>query len=584
MTRTRPRAVRQTADVAARWPVALLLVVVVLLAYAPSLSNGFSFDDADVITGAADLLNDPAAIGKLASRDYFRLSLESTYRPLVTLSYMIDWQLGGGAPWVFHAQSVLWHLVSVVCFLTLLTRLGAGLAVAGLAAALYGLHPAITEAVDGASFREDLLVTAFGLLSIVLSTSTSRRRPRRTIASLLCVAAACLSKESGVVLGALWPLTHWTAARTNAPDGPMAGQLISEVRARRWEYAGLAAVLALYLIVRFAVFPSPSHYGIPVTESFVTSAATGLVVLGYYLRLVVVPWPLCADYRGVVPYVGSMLDPRVWAALAAVAALTWIAIHWRRRHPLILWGWLWFLIAFLPVSNLVPIPHFMAERFLHLPYVGLVTVVVMVVAAGNRRWMPGMSRVLALAGVAALIVCGALTWQRHAVWMSNNTLWAATLTDYPTSHGGLQGYAGALIESGRYAEAMPYLEGVLGSGTATRERKASVLVDLGYAQAAMGALEPARRSFQASVDLLPSGRAYQNLAIVSMRLRRMEDAEAEAKAAVRLQPDSAEAHSILGAVFLNQRRSGEALAEYREALRLQPSLVSAQEGMRRLGN
>jgi tetratricopeptide (TPR) repeat protein len=129
---------------------------------------------------------------------------------------------------------------------------------------------------------------------------------------------------------------------------------------------------------------------------------------------------------------------------------------------------------------------------------------------------------------------------------------------------------------------LPYLERVLSSGTASRDRMAVVLVDRGYAQFALGAVEPARRSFHASIEILPTSRAYQNLAIASLSLGQFGDAETEARAAVQLQPSSAEAHSVLGAVFRSQRRSDEAAAEYREALRLQPSLVSAQEGLRRL--
>jgi tetratricopeptide (TPR) repeat protein len=64
--------------------------------------------------------------------------------------------------------------------------------------------------------------------------------------------------------------------------------------------------------------------------------------------------------------------------------------------------------------------------------------------------------------------------------------------------------------------------------------------------------------------------AHINLGVAYLNRGRLEDAERELEAAIRLHPGAAEAHRALGAVRAKQNRSREALDLYRAALRLDP--------------
>ena len=93
--------------------------------------------------------------------------------------------------------------------------------VSSRAAAIYGVHPALTEAVDAIAFREDVLVVAFGLLGLLVLTGRGRRSGvMRGLIGALCFAAALFSKESGLVFAALLPLTHWAIAGDSTPGEP----------------------------------------------------------------------------------------------------------------------------------------------------------------------------------------------------------------------------------------------------------------------------------------------------------------------------------------------------------------------------
>jgi Flp pilus assembly protein TadD len=551
-----------------RW-FGVALLALTALVYAPSLGNGFTYDDPSVVSDASELLSHPRLAVRLFTPDYFTLSGESTFRPIVTLTYILDWQVGGGQAWAFHLQSLLWHLFTVGCLVVLLSRLGAGPFVAAATSAIYAVHPALTEAVDAIAFREDVLATAFGVLGLVTLTGTwPRSAAARLVIGTGCFAAALFSKESGLVFVALLPLTHWAIQRRAEPRDPWHSRHLGQ-------YVAVALCVVAYLVVRFGLLPAPGRYGIDVSDSLSHSAATGIVAVGHYLFLVLWPSPLCPDYRGVVAYVTSLADWRLWTSAMAVAGLSVFA--WRRRQasPLIWWGWAWFLISLVPVLNLVPIPMFMAERFLYLPYVGLVTF-----AVGSlvpRQSWP--SRPMVAATVTILCVFSGLTWMRHRAWSSNESLWRATLDDFPNAPGALHGYGSVLVEAGRYVEAVGYFRRVMDDPGIGPDRRAVVARELGFAQISLGQVAEAITSYEASLAATPTSMAHQNLALVLLRLDRLQEAETHMRAALQLQPDEAEAHSGLGAVLARQGRHSEAIDAYRDAIRLRPTLAVAHANL-----
>jgi hypothetical protein len=69
------------------------------------------------------------------------------WRPAVSVSYAIDWQLGNGAPFVFHLTNLAWHAAAaLLAFVTLRRWLGATIP-AFFAALLFAVHPTKVESV-----------------------------------------------------------------------------------------------------------------------------------------------------------------------------------------------------------------------------------------------------------------------------------------------------------------------------------------------------------------------------------------------------------------------------------------------------
>src|SRR5882672_8769364 len=105
------------------WAV-LILLAVVLVSYAPSLRNGFVWDDTALV------LRDPLIRSWRLIPEAFQhfLFLDATasdfYRPLQRLTFTWDYALYGfDAPWGWHLTSVLLHAAAAVALFFLAQRL-----------------------------------------------------------------------------------------------------------------------------------------------------------------------------------------------------------------------------------------------------------------------------------------------------------------------------------------------------------------------------------------------------------------------------------------------------------------------------
>ena len=93
-----------------------------------------------------------------------------------------------------------------------------------------------------------------------------------------------------------------------------------------------------------------------------------------------------------------------------------------RNRRLIAFGIFWFLIALVPVSNLVPTSTKMADRYLFVPTVGAILAVLALFAAlirSDRRKQIGLCAALVL----VITAYTAWSYNRTEVWCGKTTMW-----------------------------------------------------------------------------------------------------------------------------------------------------------------
>ena len=306
---------------------ALALIVLTLAAYANSFDSGFVMDSRGLI------VSDPRVHD--ASSENIRLIFEHTYwwpngeaglyRPFTTLSWLFNYAIAGNReqPAGYHLINLLLHSANVLMAYALALRFLRRMWPAFFIAAVWAVHPVLTESVTNIAGRPDLLAAGAilgGLLVYLRSVEATGWRRAVWLATLTTVTAVgVFSKESAAVIPAAIVLYELTFR----PVG-QAG--------RRWGSAqimGLLATLvpiAVMLYVRSRVFAGTPPYEVAFTDNpiggvdFVTGRLTALRIVARYFALIAWPDKLSADYSwSEIPLAtGSAGD---WIVAIAVIAL-----------------------------------------------------------------------------------------------------------------------------------------------------------------------------------------------------------------------------------------------------------------------
>ena len=147
----------------------LLLCFLVAAAYMPTLTGEFILDDRPYVEENPYIKQFHSLRSYFSQEDgivdYFRNVHSGYYRPLINLSYTLDYKIWGMKASGFRATNLIFHLLSCLLLYQLLQRFSAGRLVPFAVTLLFGLHPVNTEAVAWVTSRNNILVTLFCLLS-----------------------------------------------------------------------------------------------------------------------------------------------------------------------------------------------------------------------------------------------------------------------------------------------------------------------------------------------------------------------------------------------------------------------------------
>jgi len=143
--------------------------------------------------------------------------------------------------------------------------------------------------------------------------------------------------------------------------------------------------------------------------------------------------------------------------------------------------------------------------------------------------------------------------------------------DHAKSHNNL---ALALVELGELEEAASHFKASLAI-----EPKAEIYSDLGFIMAQLGNSQEALADYQKALDLDPNcASAHFNLAVTFVRAGAFAEAETHYRQALPGRP-TAETHNGLGYVLAQQGREDEAIAEFRKAIEVDPKFTPAYNNL-----
>jgi protein O-mannosyl-transferase len=473
--------------------------------YSNAVHNPFVYDDYHTVIANASI----AHVGDLRA-----IVLGAVTRPIVNFSYALDRALWGPAPFGFHVTSVLLHMLNVALLFRLARRVeedargtmpapGGGVLAPFAAAALFAVHPMMTEAVGYVSGRSELLCATFFILALMCG--------RRWIASTDSPHPSGRSMEGpwawGACTAGLWVLA--LAAKETAAVFPFvllaydrlaltAGAGGRRRRLRTIHLPLIGATIAAG-VARLAIFSRIEYPGARVHWAY---AFVDLDVFRRYLWLMLRPsgQTIFHEVAAAGPF-----DARTLLAVAVLVGLLWTIWRLRRVEPSASLGLLWFLLALLPSAGLTMLNQGepMAEHRVYLASCGLF------LAAGVAvRWLGARldgvgarARVWSGAALALVLVSfGLETMLRNAVWRDPVGLWQESVDLAPAHFRPRLLLGESLQDAGRRDEAMEQYK------TAIRLRPSDpdAYVKVGQMLAEAGRWAEARDQFHKALGVDPA--------------------------------------------------------------------------------
>ena len=176
--------------------------------------NFIGFDDTDILKHRYFIIGDLSKIKLAFTTDAFLGTNGSFYRPLQTVSFMLDALIGGPSPFIYHFTNLVLYIVGSLCVFWLLLTLGYQRLSSLLLALLFALHPMFVPMVAWVPTRGDLLLTIFVIVSFVLFIKSFRaNRPGLVVWHGITFFLAFLSKETAVAVPALCLLYYYFELR-----------------------------------------------------------------------------------------------------------------------------------------------------------------------------------------------------------------------------------------------------------------------------------------------------------------------------------------------------------------------------------
>ena len=278
----------------------IVLGILSFIVYANTLRNGFVYDDVSAISKNIIVTKGITAIPEILSTPYrrgFIAYANDLYRPLSLVTFAAEYEFFGSDPAPYHFFNIIFFAGCVILLFLFLDQLfeRKKTVAAFIASVLFAIHPIHTEVVANIKSRDELLCFFFAFLSlIVLLKYLSTGRMTHLFAGSLCLLLSLLSKETTITFVAVIPIVFFFYRNENKKRSILIA-------------ACAAFATIIFLLARYSVlghFHANNFTGVSMIDNalaqqdlpYATRIATAILILGYYVKPLFVPYPLICDY------------------------------------------------------------------------------------------------------------------------------------------------------------------------------------------------------------------------------------------------------------------------------------------------
>lgn len=563
--------------------VILLLLCFIFLVYSNSLRNDFTnWDD--------QMIYDNPSIRSLDWKDIINIftpGKASTYQPIRTLSYAVDYHFWGLSPLGYHLTSIFFYFLTCITILfstrLLLTNILVsipsleGYRTAFFTSFLFAAHPVHVEAVTWLAARKEVLHGFFFFLSfyLYLKLAEIQDKKRKSVfigLIFLTFLLSILSKPSAVVLPAIFLL--YEAARRQEEIGTFLR--------RNWSFILVCTAISfVFISILLKVMVESEQIKPFYGGTMFSNLIIAFYLFLYNIKLVAFNTAYAAAYTITASF--SLESIRTLVVIATTVLLFFFSLSARKRTSLFFFSFFWFFITLLPFLNIIPISTLLADRYAFLPSFGYCLILGFYLNKLYGLKKSSQSSGV-LKGIAIFVFIGLLsgysylTFEQNRVWKDSFTLWTDAVRKYPEGNLANAMVGLVFLDRGEYEEASKYLE------KAVRIRPGDALShnNLGIAYTRLNRPERALEEFMESTRLGPKDDTFKrNLAIFYATQREYGKAEEVLNRLLAKNSNNANLHFQMGRLYKEMGRMDEAVAELEKSIRLAPQFIDSYE---ELGN
>jgi len=511
-----------------------------------------------------------------------------TPRHIRTITYIIDYHFWGLNPFGFHLTNLILHVLCCLLLFVLINIIAKKPQIALFTSLLFATHPIHSEAVSVISHRKDLLAMSFCCLAFILylrgitiSGQTYRFVPTSIKkALLLCLSSisyflAMFSKEvAAVSLPIMLCFYHFLFEPSK----------ITNILKKYWLYwiAGFILIIAFFIKLNVLSRAFNPKNILMVTNNATTEYLpvfyTMLKSFCIYLRLLLFPCNLSMNYE--VPISTSLLETGVLiGALALIAIIIfWITTY--RKLPGVCFAIAWFLVGWLPTSNILPlVQFFVAERFMYIPSVGFC----LLLSIGlNQLFKKRKKTAIALLFIIIAIYIP-LSIKRNADWNNAYSLrldWCQKILAKDPNSIDAHFRLGVIYSTKKqHEQAISEFKRVIEISPNHTEAYNCLAIE--YQDTMQYSL--AMNTYEKLMNIVPyPAKIHNNMGILYEKQGQFVSAMVEYKLAISLDPGLVTSYNNLGFLYEKQGQHNPAITNYQKSIAIDSSYSKGYENLARV--
>lgn len=545
----------------------LLLALLLFLAYSPTLSGEFILDDRPLIQKNPYVTRPHSIISYLSQVDGKKESGAQGetgtgyYRPLIQLTYWLDYKIWGMNGAGFRLSNLLYHLLACILLWMWIKRLIDDGHVSFWIAVIFALHPVNTEAVSWVSSRNNVLVAVFGLASLHLFVKMRETgKGRYGFFSLIFFAGALLSKEFALALLPVFFLWSFSLGRR---EKSITGLLL--------DHLPFALILCAYLLLRYSI--TGLHPVSAADETFWSRILFAPYLVLRNTQMILLPLDLHSLIVRYPGWAGS------WQAFAGISFMIMLFILlWRERgRPLFRFALLSYLCTLGPILHIFPIPSptLISMRWLYFPMIFL-----LMGFSPDLKGLLRAKRRLSISLLCLVVGCfGSLTYMlNEGLWHDEERFFSREVEDFRNDYYS-GGFAEVLHQKGDYRGAEEQFLTAIRTGNRSAKdliNYGALLVDTGRAGDALPVLQSA---LSLDLDFAERAELHNNLGMAEFHLRKGAKAILHFQKAVAYEPRRALFWSNLGGAYGSAGDHFKATKAFERALEMEPDSCSIRKGL-----